>query len=455
MRVDLHSAWPNEPIRSRLTHLVTNAVHVDLAVAFVTEAGANAIRMIANQLGDRAKIRLLVSVLFPTRLKAIEELAKTIEVGIHLGHPRRPSENIFRQFHSKVVLIERRDQSRTIIVGSHNWTTNGLDGGNLEASLVLHCDEGDSVVHQTRQHIKQCWMSRRCEPFDPGRMDHYERLQQLLHHNLSQKSPSEKFLGFEAFAEKTIVILAEASGRQPFESGDLYLTVPRTLRRQFTADAPVWIIVFPPRKLFGKGRPFPNPDLYVGQIGGFEVRPGQTLRRATRSFLIRDIEQPVIEAMTEVPPRSRNQIQVAIPFTREEPMGPIPLFHADREPHVNQELDIDGKYEDGSVLDEAYEECQHNAKWPSGLTEDERAQTVPTGLIAQANLRVPFSFMYPPLEPSLEEFGDCQSFFGGGTPCRVKVTRPRGMSEYMCFVQYRSNVALTRHVHASGIHSTP
>jgi hypothetical protein len=275
-----------------------------------------------------------------------------------------------------------------------------------------------------------------------------------LHHNLSAKNPSEPFPGFERFSDPTIVILGEAGTRQAVKSGDLYLTIPRELRRQFVAGTPAWIIVFPSGTLFDRGHPSDKPRLYVGEVQGTELRPDESLDLRKHNYLIRDIGRPIIETMAEAPRRSKNEIQVVIPFDREHHSKPIPVFHAGTsEPHVTQVLDIDGEYDDreGQIEDFQVNEGDISLQTiatPFSLAEQSKTRTVPTGLISQAFFRVPFSFVYPPnLEAALDEFGNRQSFFGGGTPCRVRLARPRGISEYVCFVQYRSDADLTRHIY--------
>ena len=53
MKVKLHSEQPDQPLRPQLKDLVRDATHVDLAVAFVTESGTDAIHAIINQLNGK------------------------------------------------------------------------------------------------------------------------------------------------------------------------------------------------------------------------------------------------------------------------------------------------------------------------------------------------------------------------------------------------------------------
>ena len=45
--------------------------------------------------------------------------------------------------HSKAVYTDLGDGKCTVFVGSHNWTGNGLNGANLEASVRVECEVDD------------------------------------------------------------------------------------------------------------------------------------------------------------------------------------------------------------------------------------------------------------------------------------------------------------------------
>jgi hypothetical protein len=156
MNPQLHSEIPDQALRPLFTELCKDAVFVDIAVAFVSKHGVKEIEALVKNLKARGTARLLVSVMRPSDLEEINtrlvknvELHEKIEVGIHLGYPNRFRDGSYGQFHSKFVFIERgetADTARSIVVGSHNWAENGLDRGNLEASLVFHGTDDDSAI---------------------------------------------------------------------------------------------------------------------------------------------------------------------------------------------------------------------------------------------------------------------------------------------------------------------
>jgi hypothetical protein len=122
------------------------------------------------------------------------------------------------QFHSKVVLIEYEGDARCIVVGSHNWTANALQGFNLEAGMIVRCGESDVIVSDTRKHIEACVRGRGTEVFDPNRMRFYQAVQRDLQPTFSGP-PSELFPGF--IEDDAVVIHAESADSK---------AVPNTLR---------------------------------------------------------------------------------------------------------------------------------------------------------------------------------------------------------------------------------
>ena len=79
-----------------------------------------------------------------------------VEYTEHCGWKEPKAEKLHTQFHSKVIFIQHEDDSVSIVAGSHNWTKNGLDGGNLEASVVIGCSKDDQIAADTYHHIQAC-----------------------------------------------------------------------------------------------------------------------------------------------------------------------------------------------------------------------------------------------------------------------------------------------------------
>lgn len=447
MNVELHSENPREKLWPRIARTAKDATFIDLAVAFVTADGSDAIRRIAAELPSTSRLRLLVSVMFPTDLGEIAKLPKTIGVGIHLADPNKEFDEDHKQFHSKIVYIERPDHSCTVVVGSHNWTGYGLHGGNLEASFVIDCTKDESVPRQVREHIDRCWKSSRTELFNEDRIEDYKALQRKLHFNLSDKKMSKPFPGFEPLSDETIVILAEGESHLP-ENSKLHFAVDEGLNEKFVPRRPAILFLFPRRTLFDNQSPLPKPIRYSGEIAG-AVADMEFASTSDKCF-IRDIQRPVIDQTEEKLHRRAGEMEVGISFRAPQASEAVPVFHTEGAPRVAQVLDQDTDYS----RDELPDESRHTP--PPANRADRIAMrtitgSVPTGLIAKADLCVPFQFLYPEtLQSTLEAFGDSQSFFSQSTPCRVHLKRIRSkIGKFMFFVKYRSNADLTKLIYSN------
>lgn len=438
MKVELHSEQPDQPLRPQLKDLVKDAIHVDLAVAFVTDSGADAIHAIINQLNGKAEVRLLTSVLFPTDLTAIAILAKRIDVHVHLGRTQ-VDEKLHWQFHSKIGLITRESDSRTVLIGSHNWTRNALDGGNLEASVIIDCTESDAVVAQTREHIEAC--RGLSERFSSDRMAIYQAIQWEFHPKLSSAETKKSVPGFER--SDGVVILAEALADNLDESGELYFNVPVDVRKQFAIDTPVQVFVFPLHSLFNEVNPLPAPCLYYGTVQDTDRRPSDSRDVAARSYFIRDIARPCIEAVASVPPRSGDEMQVVVPFVRDRSSAAIPVFHAAGEPTAILMFDV-------AREDEVYPNERKQSLVGSHHKSDASAPMVPVDLVAESTLKIPFTFAYPPsLKELLEAHCKKELSFSAETPCRVVLAEPKSIGDFVCSVKYQSGSDLTKTIYSS------
>lgn len=444
MKVELHSEQPDQPLRPQLKDLVRDAIHVDLAVAFVTESGADAIHAIINQLNGKAEVRLLASVLFPTDLNAIAILAERIDVHVHLGRTQ-VDEKLHWQFHSKLGLITRGTESRTVLIGSHNWTRNGLDGGNLEASVIIDCTESDAIVAQTREHIEAC--RRLSERFNRDRMAVYQAIQYAFHPKASSTETKMSVPGFER--SDGVVIFAEALADNLGESGELYFNVPVEVRKQFAIDTSVRVFAFPHHSLFNREHPLPEPRLYSGTIQDTDRRPSESRDVAARSYFIRDIARPCIEAVVSVPPRSGDEMQVVVPFVRDRSSRAVPLFHASGEPNAILMFDV-------AREDEVYADERKQSLIGLPHKYDAEVGMVPTDLVAETTLKVPFTFAYPPsVKKSLEAHCKSELPFSTPTTCRVVLAEPKSISEFVCSVKYQSDPDLTKTIYSSPNDSLP
>jgi len=176
MRFEFVDAYPYRRLEPDLQALVLGARRLDAAVAFVTRPGVALLRQyLKTQRAGSA--RLVASVRFPTDLQELANLEDDYRgtVFLHTGFQTPTEKGADRgQFHSKVTLLELDGTERCIVLGSHNWTGNALHGHNMEAGIILRCQETDPIVAQVRQHIEAC--ARRSEAFVRQRLRFYERL---------------------------------------------------------------------------------------------------------------------------------------------------------------------------------------------------------------------------------------------------------------------------------------
>ena len=212
MQIELFDPYPYRSLGRKLQSLLKGATRLDAAIAFVTDRGADFLRDFLTG-NPKTPVRLIASVRFPTDLKTLARLESKIapQLYIHTGFKFPHEKNADRgQFHSKVLLIEKDDNKRTIVLGSHNWTQNALEGFNLEASLIIHCDDDEQIVADVRRHIDEC--AARSEQFDPAKMKYYQAIQHDLDKWLRPAGlESQSFPGFEV--TETLVIHAEEIGR--------------------------------------------------------------------------------------------------------------------------------------------------------------------------------------------------------------------------------------------------
>lgn len=430
MKVELHSEVPDRPLGLRLAALVKDASLMDIAVAFVTKHGADAIQAIIDHLDGHAEIRLLVSILFPTDIKAIAKLANQINVRVHLGY-NNEAERLHWQFHSKILFVERQDKSRTIVIGSHNWTQNGLDGGNLEASVILECSETDPIVEQTREHIRRCRQLPACQDFDESRMDFYIAIQREFHPKLRRKNLP--FRGFDKL--DAIAILAEDWTDGLSKAGDIYVRFPVQEPGVIDTGRTIWLFVFKRDSLLGCRYPIPIPMRLVGKVTGKDEYPDRFQSRESSSYLIEDINQPRVRTLHEFPPLSGGDMWVAFAYSHVSGPESLPLFHAgDAAPSAALSLEPRAESE--------ADECGI-ASTQFKLDRPESERMVPANLIAKVLLDVPFQFAYPPnWRTSIEELLAREANARTGPPYVVDPRYVEGITAYVCSVQFKSDSVL-------------
>jgi HKD family nuclease len=130
MQLEFFDSYPYRALEPDLQTLLLGARRVGAAVAFVTRSGVAFLRQYLKT-HPSGKARLVASVRFPTNLQALANLQDDYPgtVFLHTGFQAPLEKDGDRgQFHSKVVLVEMPGTERCIVVGSHNWTQNALQG---------------------------------------------------------------------------------------------------------------------------------------------------------------------------------------------------------------------------------------------------------------------------------------------------------------------------------------
>ncbi len=124
---------------------------------------------------------LCVDVHLPTD---IDILAKMVAAGanvwLYLMNPNPQPDELRLKFpphlmHPKLLLFDYDSEPSELWVGSHNWTARALTGVNIEASLRLRLEKGDSLYGDAARFLDG--VRARCVAFDLSAVDYYKWLQ--------------------------------------------------------------------------------------------------------------------------------------------------------------------------------------------------------------------------------------------------------------------------------------
>jgi hypothetical protein len=339
MFIQLLHPLPHTPLRVVLEPLFLNATRVEAAVAFVTRPGVRTFLKLVTGSSLRNNTRFVASIRWPTDLDALAELAKTMpgRIYIHRGYFLPEEVNHDRTLmHSKTVYVENGTGDAHILVGSHNWTGQALDGNNLEASVHIQCSKTDAFAGQVRTHIDRCMAES--EPFDPSRLDDYKAIQVALHG--WPDGPDEEAFGFSR--EPVVVIHAEEG--QPglasrLDKLRLYSPVWEAEDdKLFAKDQEVHLYLYPPGSLFAGSLPTQAPALYTGLVEMLN-RPNDRVRRRA-NCTIRDFDRPVLSDLTgAIPKESRRPMrQLVIGLRKHGPVRPAFYHRGNKAPRYTHEV---------------------------------------------------------------------------------------------------------------------
>jgi hypothetical protein len=120
----------------------------------------------------------------PTDLAMLAKLTSPDNILNLYLHQRERRVNGRRQLdshllHTKLLLADFADGTAEVWVGSHNFTSYALRGGNMEASVVLTCTPGSDLYQQVAAYLDSIRIHQHTHRFDYARLAEYLELQQF------------------------------------------------------------------------------------------------------------------------------------------------------------------------------------------------------------------------------------------------------------------------------------
>jgi HKD family nuclease len=331
--------WHSDP-RRRFRAVVEGdlqtATDLDVAVAFMTEAGVDFLLGCLGGSISAAQCRVSVSVHFPTDLKALRRLSARLgeQLHIHLGSqtPKEKSSKSSPLLHSKVVWIGRVSGATTIFIGSHNWTSAALDGANMEASIRVECKSNEPFAQEVRAHLDACFDAG--VRFNPADLDFYRSLQARLHPSLL--FPHSEEIGDFLHVPSAPAVVIHAEDNRTDGSPNLGLYIPKGREppdNWLSANlrTRVYLYLYPAGSLLGRNPPSANPVLFEGEVRTFsDIKNPIDGQQA--NCQIRDLNRPVLETLSPpvIPAAGWGvQAQVVASLTRRGG-GSLPVYVVDR-----------------------------------------------------------------------------------------------------------------------------
>lgn len=168
----VENSGPNT-VASYLKNVGSRCSEADIAVAFVTVAGVDALRYVLHRIARRGNVRLLTGVYQgftePAALQSLLRLQHETKGRFKV----RISAN--GRFHWKAYLMKRR-RTTTVLIGSSNLTEDGLrQPGELNVALSLSTTS--AAYRQLQQVFHRNW--ERAVEFTAGQIAKYERVRDI------------------------------------------------------------------------------------------------------------------------------------------------------------------------------------------------------------------------------------------------------------------------------------
>ena len=136
----------------------SNCKNLDIAVAFITKEGVDAIWPILSSVAKRCKVRILTGIYQsftqPSALKELNKISRQTNGNLEL----RISRN--KRFHWKAYFIIKKTKA-DVIIGSSNLTSDGL-GAEGEINLQLNLDTNSSCLKNIHRTFVNEWENNSC-----------------------------------------------------------------------------------------------------------------------------------------------------------------------------------------------------------------------------------------------------------------------------------------------------
>ncbi len=310
------------------------------AVAFLTEGGVEFFEHRCLDYQDHKQCCLCITVQWPTDLDAVARLSPLFGPNLRIFLPGdTPVElgtDVTPMLHSKVIYTDLGDGKCAVFVGSHNWTSNGLNGANFEASVRVECDINDPFAADIREHLDRC--ADECVPFDVNDIDYYKVLQHKLSSNRPPAPDAEHVAAFKRLPGSPAVVIHAEADEKRFRQQEEKLFLPITSRstaKWFSSTTPttVFLFLYPNGTLFGHSPPSSRPILYQGPVGtnnNVKVSPS---RETDVTCEIRNLSLPELHYVPSgnIPPVQDENFQVVASLSRVGP-AEVPIYHRGKEP---------------------------------------------------------------------------------------------------------------------------
>lgn len=351
MKLTFCHADPHSAFRPVIEAALDGATGLDVAVAFLTRAGADLFSKLAKVIGAK-NCRLCVSVQFPTDLDALMDLHQLLgpQLYIHLKcgpQERVESSTLSSLLHSKIIWTKRNDGPVSIFVGSHNWTSSALDGVNLEASTRIDCDAGDTFERAVKSHLDAC--VKECVVFNPNDLDYYRSIQVQLYPTGPTEARPLTIRQFEK--AKGTVLHVEGQWANKREPLLLYLplTDPR-LNKWFRTEPPtsLYLYLYPPGSLTEGSPPTVEPDLYQGEVTTHSRR---AITGLPVNCQIPDLSLPRLQHVPSgnIPVREAGIVAQAVGTLRHVGTTELPVYVQGHRPSAHVEPSFEGEATDKAV----------------------------------------------------------------------------------------------------------